>query len=368
MQRHIWDIACFLLGIFFFISSCKESSSLINIKSDVDVQLILNKDQKLELAGNEAHKISIESYPIVIEAISVENPSNKIDTLISSQPLETIFLNFGRIEEGISIGIQSQSWGKRKGKKWTPGNTPEPQMKEVPSGQFKAQSEEISQFLMGKTEVTYAQYCAFLNVNGNQNDKQEGIRWIDLDGIENKIDLGRIPRFESKSFLIDEWEYCRIFESQGYFFVEEGYENHPVAFVSFYGAKAYCEWLGGKLPNEKEWEYAAAEASFSAPFIFSGSNDFKKVANVATGAELNYPGPKEVGSLSPNALGLFDMSGNLWEWCARSELNSLKDNLVICKGGSWFNPPTYSEISKGTSVSPSIRSSRIGFRVIKSKP
>lgn len=100
----------------------------------------------------------------------------------------------------------------------------------------------VSDFYIGKYEVTNAEFVKFLNAKGN---KREGGRtWIYLEGN-------------------GEYDKCRIQKSDNQFIVQNGYDNYPVIFVSRYGAKAYCKWLSETtgqnydLPTEAEWEYTA---------------------------------------------------------------------------------------------------------------
>ena len=86
-------------------------------------------------------------------------------------------------------------------------------------------------FNIDKYEVTNAQYAEFLNEKGNQNKR--GITWTAIDSKDALIEL-----------------------RDGRFVAKPGYENHPVIQVSWYGAKAYCEWVDKRLPTEEEWQQA----------------------------------------------------------------------------------------------------------------
>ena len=134
-------------------------------------------------------------------------------------------------------------------------------------------------------------------------------------------------------------EYARYCERRvecGVDHDDSGRATHPVSFVDWYDAVAYCNWLskkaklspcyvekgkltecdfsanGYRLPTEAEWEYAAKGGLLSRGFVYSGSNDPDEVAwyDGNSGGEAH-----PVGQMKPNELGIYDMSGNRWEWC-----------------------------------------------------
>jgi len=169
---------------------------------------------------------------------------------------------------------------------------------------------KLTTFYMSKYEVTNAQYARFLNQYTTEHkDKPEY-----LDSIENNfIYLKGIENAEMK---------CGIYKDGNIYKVIFGYENRPAAYISWYGANAYCEFYGGSLPTEAQWEYAAKGGSKPyevsktsqgfTPYKYSGSDNVDTVAWYS-----NNSGSKthSVGTKMPNQLGIYDMSGNLWEWC-----------------------------------------------------
>ena len=207
--------------------------------------------------------------------------------------------------------------------------------------------------------MTNAQYCHFLNAKGNQ--EEGGVSWIDLDGIYG-LDRCRIEPMP-----------------KGRFEVEPGYEHHPVVCLSWLGAVAYCKWLSTiagdklfRLPTEAEWEYAAQGGRRSKHFKFAGSNTLDKVAWYDTPRRCLH----QVAELEANELGIYDMSGNVWEWCSDWYAEDyyekgLVDNpqgpadgsYRVIRGGSWNSELRDCRVSSRFYWLPYDHLDLLGFRV-----
>ncbi len=219
----------------------------------------------------------------------------------------------------------------------------------------------LSDFFIGKHEVTNAQFCQFLNDKGNQTEDE--IKWVDLErSVKN--------------------ETCRI-QTQGKgFIVEKGYENYPIIWVNHYGATAYAQWLGNKtgkkyrLPTEAEWEYAARGGIKSKGFTYSGSNTVSDVAWYDQNSDMQV---HPVGGKQTNELGLYDMSGNLFEWCSdwyeqkyykKSAAQNPKGAELgysrVFRGGSFVNNAWECRVVDRYNEPPTRHSENVGFRVAMS--
>jgi sulfatase modifying factor 1 len=162
-----------------------------------------------------------------------------------------------------------------------------------------------------------------------------------------------------------------------------GCDNCPVDNVSWDDVQQFIQKLNqqtGKryrLPTEAEWEYAARGGNKSKGFIYSGSDDIGAVAWYdGNSGSKTHP----VGQKSPNELGIYDMTGNVWEWCSdwyaeyyySSSPNSNPQGPSsgsdrVLRGGSWIYAATYCRVAIRFLSSPEYRTYIYGFRVLLSQ-
>lgn len=253
-----------------------------------------------------------------------------------------------------------------KGGYFTMGSTKE-QITHSFSDELPAVKVKLDDFWIGKYEITNAQYAEFLSDKGNQIEGGES--WYK----EDKYAL--IQRKSDSSFVL-----------------KSGFENYPVSNVTWYGANAYCQWLSQKtglnfrLPTEAEWEYAARGGQQSKKYIYSGSNMPEEITwsnEYAVNSGTNWgfkkgKGIHPVGLKLPNELGIYDMSGNLSEWCSDLYHNNLDGgqnpkgpkygSKRVLRGGSWDNKALSARVSARSFSNPVARFLvNKGFRVVKAK-
>ncbi len=142
-------------------------------------------------------------------------------------------------------------------------------------------------------------------------------------------------------------------------------ENHPAEQISWFKATAYCEKIGKRLPTELEWEIAAKG---SAETIYFWGND-PDAAYAWYGGDYDL-GHHPVGKKKPNAFGLFDTAGNVWEWTSTSssEVSKYSGEKVVkrvVKGGSFNVSPNLITPDSRMELSPKSRLFNVGFRCAK---
>jgi formylglycine-generating enzyme required for sulfatase activity len=163
---------------------------------------------------------------------------------------------------------------------------------------------------------------------------------------------------------------ARIKRSGGKLSIESGYAKHPVVGVTWYGAMAYAKWVGRRLPTEAEWEVAAA--SNSARHLYPTGDEIEK-----SQANFFSSDTTAVMSYAPNDLGLYDMAGNVYEWCydwygysyyevsqqePHNPTGPLQGNYRVLRGGCWKSLQEDLRCAKRHRNNPGAVNSTYGFR------
>lgn len=168
--------------------------------------------------------------------------------------------------------------------------------------------------------------------------------------------------------------------------------DHPVVHISRDDALQYCRWSGARLPTEAEWEYAARGGLASQPYPWGGEllPDGKHQSNIWQGDFPNtdtgddgFQGTAPVREYTANAYGLFNMTGNVWEWVAdrfthmhspravKNPTGPLNGNRFVAKGGSYLCHQSYClryRTSSRQALLTSVSAGNLGFRIAIDMP
>ena len=246
---------------------------------------------------------------------------------------------------------------------------------------------QISAFQMGKYELTRGQFRIFVEATGYKTDAEKDAKggW----GVNRQLQ-------KAEQSPIYNWTNAGFPQT----------DNHPVVNVSWNDAMAYCRWVTQeyskrgqtsvcRLPTEAEWEYACRAGSttrYATGETPRSVNGFGNVRDASLEAELpNLDFVKSppfsfndgaaftsvAGKYKPNAFGLYDMHGNVWEWCsdwydekyyASSPGTDPKGpdlgSFRVVRGGAWLNVPIYVRCASRLNSTPAARNFFIGIRLV----
>jgi formylglycine-generating enzyme required for sulfatase activity len=238
------------------------------------------------------------------------------------------------------------------------------------------------QFYLGKHEVTVEQFRRFIEATGYATDAEKAT------GFQGAFGWNRDTN-EFKMNADYSWRNTGFSQS----------DTHPVVNVSWNDATEFCKWLSAKhgksyrLPTEAEWEYACRAGTTTRYSHGDDPEGLAKTGNVADAAfEAQFPELKgeiragdgyaytsPAGSFLPNLFGLYDMHGNVWEWCAdwydaeyyaKSPASDPGGPVTgeerAYRGGGWFNCARGFRSASRSAGPPENRHLTLGFRVAMS--
>jgi hypothetical protein len=219
---------------------------------------------------------------------------------------------------------------------------------------------------ISKYETTNAQYCEFLNaakasgditVSGNNvlgangsniGDDFVGQYYYNLAG----------PGYTGAGAT--NGGAARINYTGGVFTVDSGFENHPVTYVSWYGATAFAEYYGCTLPTEWQWQ---AVADYDGSYNYGcGTTINNSIANYFSSTHPD--GTTAVGAFGTYGYGMADMAGNVWEWTSSCYYSDCRSSYRVLRGGSWEYGATSCLTVCRNYDALSYRGDNYGFRLV----
>lgn len=274
----------------------------------------------------------------------------------------------------------------------------------------------VDGFWMEIYEVTNAQFRQFVETTGYVTTAERAPDWEEIKKqvppgtpkpndsmlVPGSLVFTPTPRPVQLHDLSAWWRWTPSafwYQPEGSDSTIDGKEDHPVVQVSWEDAVAYAEWAGKRLPTEAEWERAARGGLEGKRFIWGDEfrPDSKHMANTWQGtfpvkdiAEDGFAGTSPIGSFPPNGYGLYDMAGNVWEWCSdwyradtHQSVRSCCPNPTgppksfdlcdpytpkrVVKGGSFLCSPSYCDSYRPSArrgTPPDTGTSHTGFRCV----
>lgn len=224
------------------------------------------------------------------------------------------------------------------------------------------------------------------DVNANWFERETPRHTVNLDAFymdKYEVTVGQYKKFISATgHEAPDWSQVSKFSPT---------DKHPIVCVSWEDAQAYCRWAGKRLPTEAEWEKAARGGLVGKKFPWGDNDPDGAQCNFADknidyswsdkNVDDGYQYTAPVGSFPPNGYGLYDMAGNVWEWCAdRYSEDYYKNSPTsnpqgpqngdsrVCRGGSWGNYPGKIRAAFRGWGLPADCGGNQGFRCVVSSP
>jgi formylglycine-generating enzyme required for sulfatase activity len=255
---------------------------------------------------------------------------------------------------------------------------PTPDLARIPAGDFlmgAADAEEdqrpvhrvyVSEFFISRFPVTHDEYARFVRATGHVAPAIRSLPLITAGGRDELFREMALPYVWDKDHP------------------PTGHGSHPVVLVRYDDALAYCAWMAEtirrptRLPTEAEWEKAARGGADGLRYPWGNEIDPSRGNYLADPSAKRQRGTRPTGTYPPNAFGLYDMCGNVWEWVsdwygaeyyglgdARDPKGPSGGSVRIVRGGSWVNEDmSMLRCSYRHRVPPDTYAYSIGFRIV----
>ena len=252
-------------------------------------------------------------------------------------------------------------------------------------GEGPARRVRVNPFLIGATTVTNAEFAAFADATGHVSEAERwGWSFVFWADVPDSVGA-------TEGVVGSEWwrrvDGANWREIHGPGTADAWHPDHPAVHMSWHDAAAYAAWAGGRLPTEAEWEHAARGGLGDVRFPWGDEEPDDEgflPCNIWQGrfpqhntARDGHASTAPAASFAPNAYGLYNMVGNVWEWTAddfriRSLKRQVKERLKsmqgfkLAKGGSFLCHRSYCyryRIAARSGISPDSTAAHQGFRV-----